>query len=305
MRIKRTTTNNSVARRRRLRLIAVASGLAAAGALMAPTASAEAPSPSVFTASQLAAAGDAVLDADVAGTSWHVDKKTNRLVVTADSRVSAAGLERIEKAAGSKADAIEIKRTKGTFKKFLSGGDAIYAQAGWRCSVGFNVRSGSTYYFLTAGHCTSGAGNWYTNSSLTNLIGPTAGSSFPGNDYGIVRYSNTSIPHPSTVGNVTITGASTPSVGATVTRRGSTTGTHSGRVTALNATVNYGNGEVVSGLIQTTVCAEPGDSGGPLYSGSTAHGLTSGGSGNCSSGGTTFFQPVTEALSAYGVSIGG
>ncbi|MGW9545036.1 trypsin-like serine protease, partial [Streptomyces celluloflavus] len=48
----------------------------------------------------------------------------------------------------------------------------------------------------------------------------------------------------------------------------------------------------------TTVCAEPGDSGGPLYgSNGTAYGLTSGGSGNCSSGGTTFFQPVTEASS--------
>ncbi|MEU0296361.1 serine protease, partial [Streptomyces cavourensis] len=32
-------------------------------------------------------------------------------------------------------------------------------------------------------------------------------------------------------------------------------------------------------------------------------GLTSGGSGNCSSGGTTFFQPVVEALNAYGVSV--
>jgi streptogrisin B len=51
------------------------------------------------------------------------------------------------------------------------------------------------------------------------------------------------------------------------------------------------------------VCAEPGDSGGALYSGSTALGLTSGGSGNCSTGGTTFFQPVTEALSVYGATI--
>jgi streptogrisin D len=34
-----------------------------------------------------------------------------------------------------------------------------------------------------------------------------------------------------------------------------------------------------------------------------ALGLTSGGSGNCSSGGTTFFQPVTEPLSVYGVSV--
>jgi streptogrisin B len=106
------------------------------------------------------------------------------------------------------------------------------------------------------------------------------------------------------VGSVDISRAATPSVGTTVYRRGSTTGTHSGRVTALNATVNYGGGDVVRGMIQTTVCAEPGDSGGPLYSNSgIAYGLTSGGSGNCSSGGTTFFQPVTEALSAYGVSV--
>jgi streptogrisin B len=44
-----------------------------------------------------------------------------------------------------------------------------------------------------------------------------------------------------------------------------------------------------------------GDSGGPLYDGTAAVGLTSGGSGNCTSGGTTFFQPVTAALSACGV----
>jgi streptogrisin B len=93
-------------------------------------------------------------------------------------------------------------------------------------------------------------------------------------------------------------------VGTNVIRTGSTTGTRTGRVTALNATVNYGGGDIVYGMIQTTVCAEPGDSGGPLYgSNGVAYGLTSGGSGNCSSGGTTFFQPVTEALSAYGVSV--
>ncbi|RZB13320.1 serine protease, partial [Streptomyces sp. F001] len=48
---------------------------------------------------------------------------------------------------------------------------------------------------------------------------------------------------------------------------------------------------------------KPGDSGGALFDGTKAIGLTSGGSGNCSSGGTTFFQPVTEALSVYGVSV--
>jgi S1-C subfamily serine protease len=74
-------------------------------------------------------------------------------------------------------------------------------------------------------------------------------------------------------------------------------------VTALNVTVHYTGGGTVRGLIQTTVCAEPGDSGGPLYDGNLAIGLTSGGSGDCKSGGTTFFQPVTAALSAYNVSV--
>ncbi|SNS27720.1 S1 family peptidase [Actinomadura mexicana] len=99
-----------------------------------------------------------------------------------------------------------------------------------------------------------------------------------------------------------ITGAAGATVGETVTSSGSTTGVHDGQVTALDQTVNYQEGSV-SGLIQTTVCAEPGDSGGPLFAGSSAVGLTSGGSGDCSSGGVTFFQPMTEPLSAFGVEI--
>ncbi|MCX4646404.1 S1 family peptidase [Streptomyces sp. NPDC055144] len=300
MRIKRTTPRSGIARR--ARMISVASGLVAIGALAVPTASAsDAPVAHTFSATQLTQAGTSVLKSDVPGTAWAVDQKTKQVVVTADSTVSQAEIARIQKAAGSNAGALKIERTPGTFKKLVSGGDAIYASS-WRCSLGFNVRSGSTYYFLTAGHCTDGAGTWWSNSSHSTTIGSTAGSSFPGNDYGIVKYSTTGTP-PGTVGSQDITGAATPSVGTTVTRRGSTTGIHSGRVTALNATVNYGGGDIVSGLIQTTVCAEPGDSGGPLYGGSTAYGLTSGGSGNCTSGGTTFFQPVTEALSAYGVSV--
>ncbi|MEU8683439.1 S1 family peptidase [Streptomyces sp. NPDC048611] len=301
MRNARTIPHSGVARR--TRLIAVASGLVAVGAIAIPSASAQNPAPAQkFSAAQLSAAGQAVRAADVPGTAWRTDSATGTLVVTADRTVSQAEIARIERAAGSNADAVRIDRIAGTFRKFISGGDAVYAPS-WRCSLGFNVRSGSTYYFLTAGHCTDGNPPWYTNSSHTTSIGPTAGSSFPGNDYGIVKYTNSSVAHAGTVGSQDITSAGTPSVGQSVTRRGSTTGTHSGKVTALNATVNYGGGDIVSGLIQTTVCAEPGDSGGPLYSGTKALGLTSGGSGDCTSGGTTFFQPVTEALSAYGVSV--
>ncbi|ALC24092.1 S1 family peptidase [Streptomyces pristinaespiralis] len=299
MRIKRTIPRTRTTARR-TRLLAVATGLTAAAALAVPTASAE--ETQTFSTHQLTAASDAVLQADVPGTAWHVDQATGTLVVTADSTVSRAEIAKIKREAGTNAGALRIERTPGTFSKLISGGDAIYASS-WRCSLGFNVRSGSTYYFLTAGHCTDGAGTWYTNSSRTTSIGPTTGSSFPGNDYGIVRYSNTSLSHPGTVGGTDITSAANATVGMSVTRRGSTTGTHSGTVTGLNATVNYGGGDIVYGMIRTNVCAEPGDSGGPLYSGSRAIGLTSGGSGNCSTGGTTFFQPVTEALSRYGVSV--
>ncbi|GAA3490324.1 S1 family peptidase [Streptomyces cremeus] len=302
MRNERTTTPRS-GMARRFRFMAVAAGLAATAAVAVPNAQAQpAAAPAALSSAELATAQAAVLRADVAGTAWHVDQATNTLVVTADSTVSRAELARITAALGDKARALRIERTPGKFSKLLSGGDAIYAPS-WRCSLGFNVRKGTTYYALTAGHCTDGNPTWYTNSARTTQIGPTTGSSFPVNDYGILRYDNANVAHPGTVGNVDITGAGNATVNMNVTRRGSTTGIHSGRVTGLNATVNYGGGDVVYGMIRTNVCAEPGDSGGPLYSGTTAIGLTSGGSGNCSTGGTTFFQPVTEALSAYGVTI--
>ncbi|WP_250289348.1 S1 family peptidase [Streptomyces atroolivaceus] len=285
---------------RRSRITAVAAGLLALAALTVPTADAD--QADTYSADRLSAAGEAVLEADVAGTAWNVDPAAGRLVVVVDSTVSRAEIERIKDSAGTDAGALRIERTPGKLSKLISGGDAVYA-SGWRCSLGFNVRSGSTYYFLTAGHCTDGADTWWADPARTIVLGTTAGSSFPVDDYGIVRYTNDSVTKSGTVGNQDITGAANATVGMPVTRRGSTTGIHSGYVTGLNATVNYGGGDVVHGMIRTNVCAEPGDSGGPLHSGPRAIGLTSGGSGNCSTGGTTFFQPVTEALSAYGVNV--
>lgn len=47
----------------------------------------------------------------------------------------------------------------------------------------------------------------------------------------------------------------------------------------------------------------PISSSGSFISGDQAQGMTSGGSGNCSSGGTTFFYPVNPALQAYGLTL--
>ncbi|MGW0033583.1 S1 family peptidase [Streptomyces sp. NPDC003314] len=288
------------------RLIAVLGAFVAASALTAPTSSAQQAGTAQASAVALASTSDAVLRADVAGSAWYTDRATGKVVVTVDSTVSQAEIATLRKAAGDNAGNLRIERTAGKINKLIAGGQAIYGGGG-RCSLGFNVRSGSTYYALTAGHCTNGGSTWYTNSANTAVLGTRAGTSFPTNDYGIIRHSNASAAD----GRVylyngsyrDITGAGNAYVGQSVQRSGSTTGLRGGTVTGLNATVNYGGGDVVYGLIQTNVCAEPGDSGGAMFSGTTALGLTSGGSGNCSSGGTTFFQPVTEALGAYGVSV--
>ncbi|MFJ3549315.1 S1 family peptidase [Streptomyces sp. NPDC090114] len=244
-------------------------------------------------------------DATIPGTSWVTDPTTNKVVVTADRTVSEAEWAKLAKVVDGLGAKAELQRTKGEYKPFVAGGDAITGNGG-RCSLGFNVTKGGEPHFLTAGHCTEGISTWSDSSG--NVIGQNADSSFPGDDYGLVKYT-ADVAHPSEVnlydGSAqAISGAAEATVGMQVTRSGSTTQVHSGTVTGLDATVNYGNGDIVNGLIQTDVCAEPGDSGGSLFSGSSAVGLTSGGSGDCTSGGETFFQPVTEALSATGTQIG-
>ncbi|MEU6402654.1 S1 family peptidase [Streptomyces sp. NPDC046985] len=243
-------------------------------------------------------------DATIPGTSWSTDPVSDKVVVTADKTVSKDGWAKLSKVVDGLGGKAELKRAKTEFKPFIAGGDAISGSGG-RCSLGFNVVKDGQPYFLTAGHCTHAISSWSDSSG--NVIGENADSQFPDNDFGLVKYT-ASTDHPSAVdlyngSTQAITRAGDATVGEKVTRSGSTTQVHGGTVTGLNATVNYSEG-TVNGLIQTDVCAEPGDSGGSLFDGDTAIGLTSGGSGDCTSGGETFFQPVTEALSATGSQLG-
>jgi streptogrisin B len=247
-----------------------------------------------------------------AGTAIGFDTRANQVLVTIDSSVTGARLASVRAAVRSYGSAARLEFASGTFRTdAVIGGDAIYGSR-YRCSLGFNVRSGTTgnytYSFLTAGHCGKAEGTWWssTTHNTTTLLGTTQNASFPGNDYAIVRYASSYSPDTQGLaGTIDVQSSRNAQVGETVYRDGSTTQEHSGTVQALNVTVHYQGGGTVRGLIQTTVCAEPGDSGGPLYSkvDKAAIGLTSGGSGDCKKGGTTFFQPVTEALSVYGVSV--
>lgn len=243
--------------------------------------------------------------ARIAGTAWAIDPRQDKVVVTADPTVTGVKSARLGAALKALGDKAVLRHTASPFTLRIAGGDAIWGSS-VRCSLGFNVTVNGAPYFLTAGHCGNAASSW-SDTEGGSEVAQTTDSQFPGTDYALVKYDDTSASPASEVdlynGSAQqITGAAAAYVGESVQRSGSTSGLHSGSVTGLDATVNYSEG-TVSGLIDTNVCAEAGDSGGALFDGSSAVGLTSGGSGDCTSGGETFFQPVTAALSAEGATI--
>jgi streptogrisin D len=249
-------------------------------------------------------------EATIPGTAWAVDPRTNKILVTADSTVTGAKWNTLESTVKSLGSGMAtVKKSAGTFKTFVSGGDAIFA-GGARCSLGFNVTAGDgSPAFLTAGHCGVAAEQW-SDTQDGQPIATVDQATFPGDgDFALVKYDDPATQAPSEVNvgggqTVAINQAADAEVGLQVFRMGSTTGLADGQVLGLDATVNYPEG-TVTGLIQTDVCAEPGDSGGSLFTqDGAAIGLTSGGSGDCTVGGETFFQPVTTALQAVGATLG-
>ncbi|MGI5284993.1 S1 family peptidase [Nonomuraea polychroma] len=231
--------------------------------------------------------------ATAAASLWYVDVKTNTVSVqaptvqAADALVAAAGVDR------SLVTVAATAERPGTYIDIV-GGMPFYIGSS-RCSVGFSVTRGSTPGFVTAGHCGR------TGATTRNPTGTFQGSSFPGNDYAwVAAPGNNPTPYVRGSGGslVTVRGSTQASVGASICRSGSTTGWRCGIIQQHNATVRYPQG-TVTGLTRTSACAQPGDSGGSFISGSQAQGVTSGGSGNCSTGGTTYHQPVNEILSVY------
>lgn len=230
-------------------------------------------------------------------SGWYVDVTTNSVLVQSRADAIAAAWQFV-RASGADTSAVRVVPSNESPRPLIDvvGGNAYFIGSGTRCSVGFSVNGG----FVTAGHC----GN--TGATTSQPSGRFAGSSFPGNDYAWVQVAAGNTPvgavNNYSGGRVAVAGSQDAAVGATVCRSGSTTGWHCGTIQARNASVTYPQG-TVTGLIRTNVCAEPGDSGGSLLAGSQAQGVTSGGSGNCSSGGTTFFQPVNEILQAFSLTL--
>lgn len=236
-------------------------------------------------------------------SSWHVDPKANTVVVNV---VAAQKDDEDVRAFVTRARATgpvtveETARAPRTLAAGTVGGDPYYT-GNVRCSIGFSVHGG----FVTAGHC-GGAGQSVSGWD-GSYIGNFQGSSFPDNDYAWVNVGSGWWTVPvvlgwGTVSDQLVRGSAEAPVGASICRSGSTSHWHCGTVLAKNETVNYSQGAVHQ-MTKTNACAEPGDSGGSFISGDQAQGVTSGGWGNCSSGGETWYQPINEILNRYGLTL--
>ncbi|MFE7854769.1 S1 family peptidase [Streptomyces sp. NPDC057403] len=235
--------------------------------------------------------------------SWYVDPKANKVVVDVVAAHRDDNDVRAFLARARQAGPVSVEETAGAPRTFAAGtvgGDPYYT-GNVRCSIGFSVYGG----FITAGHCDQHTGAVYGWDH--SYIGNFQGSSFPDNDYAWVNVGSGWWTVPvvlgwGTVSDQLVRGSNEAPVGASICRSGSTSHWHCGTVLAKNETVNYSQGAVYQ-MTKTSVCAEPGDSGGSFISGDQAQGVTSGGWGNCSSGGETWYQPVNEILNRYGLTL--
>lgn len=232
---------------------------------------------------------------------WYVDVRANRVVVQATKRSAATAFI---KAAGVEGEGVGVRvsAVRPRLLEDLIGGDAYYIEGSARCSIGFSVTKDEQQGFATAGHCGS-RGDTTAGSNMA-AQGTFQASTFPGKDMAWVGVNSSWAATPDVEGEdgqkTQITGSVQALVGASVCRSGSTTGWRCGTIEQHDTSVSYSEG-TVDGVTQTTVCAEPGDSGGPYVSGSQAQGVTSGGSGDCRDGGTTFYQPINPILSEFGL----
>ncbi|MBD3930338.1 S1 family peptidase [Streptomyces chumphonensis] len=189
------------------------------------------------------------------------------------------------------------------------------------CSVGYGARDRSgNQYLVSAGHCISPDTGLYFDGGRFAVGDHTRYSLGTRSvDMGVARIDRgdsiaTQVGTWGNGSNKAVRGSQRGSVGSTVCKSGATTGWTCGEIDSYNRTVTYvdrsgGPDTVVTGLASSSVCTEGGDSGGAYISGDQAQGMTSGGPLNqrCSGGvyasGSSYFQPLDDALSYYGLTL--
>ncbi|MFJ3660108.1 S1 family peptidase [Streptomyces sp. NPDC090119] len=235
----------------------------------------------------------------IPNTAWRVDQASNRVVVQVYDGVSSADRSVIEDAVSRYGDTVEITEHSGKIERSsyeMRGGVGItstYQRSGqwWStfCTAAFNVQNSSgKKYFLTAGHCLEdGYAEYWNRRSGDIPLGKNTANWEYGNDsnqsdYAVVEYTNANVVPYGTVqyrdgSSSQITRSASPFEGEKVKRVGTVSQDLDGMVLGTEATVTYDDGTTLRHMIEASTCDMHGDSGGALFSGETALGITSGG----------------------------
>lgn len=264
--------------------------------------------------------------------SWAVDLPSNSVVVGIAAEAKESAVDFVARS-GADADTLRFETMDAPpqLRVAVQGGRGYLRDPGdgylYACSVGFTVTQGSTPGFATAGHCgTAGEVVYQETSQWVKgvRLGAFAASVMPdgldsGPDRGWVKVDGTHTLSPSVYGygngDVAVRGSTEAAVGAALCRSGRTSGWRCGAIRTKGVTVSYVDDQnnpdgTVTGLTQTTACAEGGDSGGSFITGTgQGQGVLSGGSGSCkgrqgrTGGGNSYFTPLRSILDAYSLTL--
>ncbi|MGY0230795.1 proprotein convertase P-domain-containing protein [Longispora urticae] len=255
---------------------------------------------------------------------WGVDARTNSVVVSVYDNVAAADFTARAKALGDAVRVEQVARPYAQQTGVVQAGDPWWPGTETYCSVAFAATdSAGARHFVTAGHCTNDSNQAAYGKNSSGTKGEQLGTSNVGGsrsvnaregDMGVVAVNHANAWTLSNAVNtwggaaVSVNGVGEAVVGTAICKSGNTSHWTCGTVTAVNQSVNYGNGLVIDGLTNTNACSAGGDSGGAyvMGTGTTAKavGIHSGGGNGCGqSDPNTIFQPVSEALTKWGLTL--
>ena len=187
----------------------------------------------------------------------------------------------------------------------IGGGSILFnpiGNAGARCTVAFAATDGSREYLVAGNGCdTTTSTRLYSGDNV--FVGSVVGGLDGG--YVVVAVRNTEawdvVGWIDAGARYPVAGSKETPVGGRVCLLSHTAGITCGTVTAKNVTITFPEG-TISGLTRTDVCAQPRSI--AFVTDDQAQGVpVGGGSGFCTTPGTSYFYPVNRILSAYGLTL--
>lgn len=292
------------------RLVVAVTDQAAAAAVRAAGGTAQVVSYSTAALNSIHAELDQL--AGIPNTSWGVDPSSNQVSIDLHDGVSPEGRARIEAVAAQHGNAVRLEKVQGKLEDTayeMRGGIGI-TSSGKICTAGFNVQnSAGSKFLLTAGHCVVGGYTSWNRYNGNIPLGVVTSSVNEGRDYAIIDYTNSNVTPYGTVmyggTDFQITASRYATDGESVKRTGTNSKDLVGAVLEPSATVTSASGITRYNMIKTSLCGMGGDSGGPLWTSTTALGLlstTSDLDGPCNSDVSderTYYQPVQMVLDNY------